>query len=45
MDALYHQTNRIIQEIQRSFQKLNEPNIDVLAVENDIQTKIITVNA
>lgn len=45
MDALYHQTNRIIQEIQQHFQQLNGPQSDLVKVENEIQMKIATVNA
>uniref|UniRef100_A0A0K8TS74 Putative golgi snap receptor complex member 2-like protein n=1 Tax=Tabanus bromius TaxID=304241 RepID=A0A0K8TS74_TABBR len=45
MEQLYHQTNRLIQETQESFQKLNSPQIDSSLVENEIQTKITAVNA
>ena len=45
MDQLYHQTNRIIQEIQQNFQQLNGPQGDRTNTEYDIQTKIAMVNA
>lgn len=45
MEPLYHSTNKIIQEIQHSFQQLNTPGVDVLAYENEILTKIQSVNA
>ncbi|KAG5681471.1 hypothetical protein PVAND_010903 [Polypedilum vanderplanki] len=45
MDALYHSTNKIIHEIQQCFQQLNNPGVDSIAVENEIMTKINTVNA
>lgn len=47
MEALYHQTNRILQEIEQSFQKLvqipGQP--DNYDVENEIQMKITQVNS
>lgn len=45
MDALYHSTNKVIQEIQYCFQQLNAPGVDGIAVENEIMTKISAVNA
>lgn len=45
MEQLYHETNRVIQEIQQCFQELNNPKIDLSFVENTISTKIVTVNA
>ena len=45
METLYFQTNSLIQEIQTNFQQLNNVKSDPLAVENEIQTKIATVNA
>lgn len=47
MEALYHQTNRIIQEIELSFQKLVQAagQPDNYEVENEIQTKITQVNS
>ena len=45
MDALYHTTNKVIQEIQQCFQQLNNPGADWIAVENEILTKITSVNA
>ncbi|XP_037949541.1 probable Golgi SNAP receptor complex member 2 [Teleopsis dalmanni] len=41
MEALYHQTNRVLQEIEKNFQKLNSQ--ESFEVENDIQTQITTV--
>lgn len=47
METLYHQTNRILQEIEQSFQKLvhttGQP--DNYDVENEIQMKITQVNS
>lgn len=45
MDALYHSTNNVIQEIQRCFQQLNSPGVDAILVENEILTKMNSVNA
>lgn len=45
MDTLYHQTNRVIQEIQQHFQLLNSPQANELEVANQIQTKIVSVKA
>jgi hypothetical protein len=45
MDELYHKTNKIIQEIQQNFQQLNSNQYDSALIENEIQTKISTVNA
>lgn len=45
MDALYHTTNKAIQDVQHSFQQLNNPEVDAAAVENEILTKINIVNA
>lgn len=45
MDALYHSTNQVIQEIQYCFQQLNAPGVDGLATENEILNKIQAVNA
>lgn len=45
MDALYHATNQIIQEIQYCFQQLNAPGVDGIAMENEILIKIQNVNA
>lgn len=45
MDALYHTTNGVIQEIQYCFQQLNNPGADSIAIENEILTKITVVNA
>lgn len=45
MEALYHQTNRLVQETQQYFQQLERkpPNVD--DVENDIQSKIELINS
>lgn len=46
MEALYHETNRCIQDIQQCFQQLNsvtQANAGVL--ENQISVKITSVNA
>ncbi|XP_055911262.1 probable Golgi SNAP receptor complex member 2 [Eupeodes corollae] len=46
MEALYHQTNRVLQEIERSFQTLaSAPPNDFSTIENDIHMKITTVNS
>ncbi|XP_011186889.1 probable Golgi SNAP receptor complex member 2 [Zeugodacus cucurbitae] len=46
MEALYHQTNRMIQEIEQSFQKLAQiSGLDTPDVENEIQMKITAVNS
>lgn len=47
MEALYHQTNRIIHDIEQSFQKLVQTSgqQDSYEVENEIQTKITQVNS
>ncbi|XP_033221239.1 probable Golgi SNAP receptor complex member 2 [Belonocnema kinseyi] len=46
MEALYHQTNKVVQETQHLFSQLERqpPNSDVQAVENDIETKINLIN-
>ncbi|KAI8126339.1 probable Golgi SNAP receptor complex member 2 [Lucilia cuprina] len=47
METLYHQTNRILQEIEQSFQKLVQTagQPDNYDVENEIQMKITQVNS
>lgn len=45
MDALYHSTNKTIQEIQQLFQHLNSPQYDSVAIENDILMKLSYVSA
>lgn len=45
MEPLYHDTNRIIQEIHQCFQQLNGVPIDSAMVENQISVKIASVNA
>ncbi|XP_058792115.1 Golgi SNAP receptor complex member 2 [Phymastichus coffea] len=47
METLYHQTNKIVQETQYLFSQLEkqQPNLDVEAVEHEIQTKIQQINS
>ncbi|XP_039966251.1 probable Golgi SNAP receptor complex member 2 [Bactrocera neohumeralis] len=46
METLYHQTNRMIQEIEQTFQKLAQTSgLDTADVENEIQMKITAVNS
>ena len=45
MDQLINSTNRITDEIKQCFVLLHNRQCDEAAVEADIQTKIITVNA
>lgn len=45
MEALYHSTNAVLQEIQHCFQQLNSPGVDGIVIENEILTKISAVNA
>lgn len=45
MESLYHETNRIINDIQQCFQQLNNPQVDSSNIENQIQVKIASVNA
>ncbi|XP_015603955.1 Golgi SNAP receptor complex member 2 [Cephus cinctus] len=47
METLYHQTNKLVQETQHLFSQLEKksPNLDLQAVENDIQTKIGFINS
>uniref|UniRef100_A0A6M2DSR1 Putative golgi snap receptor complex member n=1 Tax=Xenopsylla cheopis TaxID=163159 RepID=A0A6M2DSR1_XENCH len=43
MESLYHQTNRLIQDIQQNFQQLEkQPNL-AASIESEIQSKIHTV--
>lgn len=44
MDSLYHQTNKLIQQTQQSFQALEQPGASALDIEADIQDKINTIN-
>lgn len=44
MEALYHSTNRLIQETQECFQKLEKNPQDQDGIENEIQEKINSVN-
>ncbi|GAB0092345.1 Probable Golgi SNAP receptor complex member 2 [Sergentomyia squamirostris] len=45
MEALYHQTNKLIQDTQQCFQQLNTAHVDLTSVESEIQLKIAAVNA
>ena len=46
METLYHQTNKLVQETQHLFSQLERKlqNLDVNAVENDIELKISQIN-
>ncbi|KFB38168.1 membrin [Anopheles sinensis] len=44
MEALYMQTNSVIQETQQCFQRLNDTRYDSGEIEQDIEKKITTVN-
>lgn len=44
MEVLYHATNRLIQETQECFQKLEKSTGDQEIIENEIQEKINSVN-
>uniref|UniRef100_A0A182K4T4 Golgi SNAP receptor complex member 2 n=1 Tax=Anopheles christyi TaxID=43041 RepID=A0A182K4T4_9DIPT len=44
MEALYMQTNSIIQETQQCFQRLNDSRFESREIEHDIEMKITTVN-
>lgn len=43
METLYHQTNKLIQQTQQSFQNL-ENNSNYVEIENEIQEKINQIN-
>ncbi|KZC06121.1 PREDICTED: Golgi SNAP receptor complex member 2 [Dufourea novaeangliae] len=47
MEALYHQTNKLVQETQHLFSQLEKksPNLDVNEVENNIESKINLINS
>ncbi|XP_034941280.1 Golgi SNAP receptor complex member 2 [Chelonus insularis] len=47
MEALYHQTNKLVQETQHLFTQLDRrlPNLDLNAVESDIIAKISLINS
>ncbi|KAG8036789.1 hypothetical protein G9C98_004111 [Cotesia typhae] len=47
MEALYHQTNKLIQETQHLFTQLDRPlaNVDVNIIESDILAKINLINS
>lgn len=44
MEALYHQTNKLVQEIQQLFQQLNNYVGDSSEIESEILKKIDEVN-
>lgn len=46
MEALYHQTNKLVQETQHLFTQLDRPlpNVDVNTIESDILAKINLIN-
>lgn len=44
MEALYHATNRLIQETQECFQQLERNPTDTKSIEDEIQAKITAVN-
>ncbi len=46
METLYHQTNKLVQETQHLFSQLERkpPNLDVAAVEQEIERKIQNIN-
>lgn len=44
MDALYHQTNNLIQQTQQRFQQLEGNAKNVEEIENDIENKIQEIN-
>lgn len=44
MDTLYHQTNKLIQQTQQSFQALEQNPGGALEIEADIQTKLNSIN-
>lgn len=46
MEPLYHQTNRMLQEIEQNFQKLAQiSGAETTDVENEIQMKITAANS
>lgn len=45
MEALYFETNRLIQDTQGYFQQLNNSRIDTSEVESNITRNIAMVNA
>lgn len=45
MEALYFETNRLIQDTQSCFQQLNNVSADTSEVENNILRNIAMVNA
>ena len=44
MDTLYHQTNKLIQQTQQTFQSLEQSGANAVEVEVDIQEKINAIN-
>ncbi|XP_063922738.1 probable Golgi SNAP receptor complex member 2 [Zophobas morio] len=45
MDTLYHQTNKLIQQTQQTFQSLEQSGANAVEVEVDIQEKINAINS
>ncbi|XP_057337865.1 Golgi SNAP receptor complex member 2 [Microplitis mediator] len=47
MEALYHQTNKLVQETQHLFTQLDRPlpNVDLNTIESDILAKINLINS
>ena len=45
MEALYFETNRLIQDTQGHFQQLNNPRVDTSETEGNILKNIAMVNA
>lgn len=46
MESLYHQTNNVVKDIERDFQRLSQLSAqESLDVENGIQLKITQANA
>lgn len=46
METLYHQTNKLVQETQYLFSQLEKkpPNLEVVEIEQEIESKIQTIN-
>ncbi|XP_011501115.1 PREDICTED: Golgi SNAP receptor complex member 2 [Ceratosolen solmsi marchali] len=47
METLYHQTNKLVLETQQLFSQLEgkQPNLNIQAVESEIETKIQNINS
>lgn len=44
MENLYHQTNKLIQQTQETFQRLERTPNDYVEIETEIQDKIKQIN-